>query len=406
MKKVLLTMLCIVAMMMVRTSLKAQEVSIELTPGFNWISVPSIDTLDFATVMGDFTPEQGDIIKSRYGSLCYMNGQWRGNAPQLFYPGCGYHYNSNRTVPVTMTFNVQPAWQVTVVSSEPTNITRNSAVCGGNVTSSNGDYVPVTLKGICWGTNPSPTFNDNYIEAGNGLGNFTVSLTELITGTTYYVRAFAVLPTGTFYGEEVSFTTVHTYVDLGLPSGILWATCNVGADIPEDYGDHFAWGETQPKNFYNWSTYLYYDGSSSTFTKYCNNSAYGYNGFVDSLATLLPEDDAATANWGNGWRIPTKEEWEELYNNTICIWTTQNGVHGKLFTATNGNSLFLPAAGCYLENILHNADSKGYYWSSSLGTEESYYAWCFYFYSVRGEMYGNRRYYGQSVRAVHSGFGN
>ena len=172
-------MLCIVAMMMVRTSLKAQEVSIELTPGFNWISVPSIDTLDFATVMGDFTPEQGDIIKSRYGSLCYMNGQWRGNAPQLFYPGCGYHYNSNRTVPVTMTFNVQPAWQVTVVSSEPTNITRNSAVCGGNVTSSNGDYVPVTLKGICWGTNPSPTFNDNYIEAGNGLGNFTVSLTEL-----------------------------------------------------------------------------------------------------------------------------------------------------------------------------------------------------------------------------------
>ena len=160
----------------------------------------------------------------------------------------------------------------------------------------------------------------------------------------------------------------HDYVDLGLPSGTLWATCNVGADNPEDYGDYFAWGETQPKDTYNWSTYQYCNGSSSTLTKYCNNSSYGYNGFTDNLTTLLPEDDAVTANWGADWRMPTKEEWQELYQNTTHTWTTQNGVNGRLFTASNGNSLFLPAAGYRNYSNLGNAGSYGYYWSSSLGT--------------------------------------
>jgi hypothetical protein len=173
----------------------------------------------------------------------------------------------------------------------------------------------------------------------------------------------------------------HAYVDLGLPSGLLWATCNVGADTPEGYGDHFAWGETQPKDTYNWSNYQHCNGDPYTLTKYCNKSYYGYNGFTDNLTTLLPEDDAATANWGEGWRMPTEEEWLEMRNNTTRTWTTQNGVNGFLFTATNGNSLFLPAAGYRWDDELDYAGDRSYYWSSSLFTVNAFDAWNFNFNS-------------------------
>ncbi len=198
----------------------------------------------------------------------------------------------------------------------------------------------------------------------------------------------------------VALVPEHEYVDLGLPSGLLWATCNVGADAPEEYGDYFAWGETQPKIDYNWNTYQYYNGSYNTMTKYCTNASYGYNGFTDNLATLLPEDDAATANWGNGWRMPTKEEFEELYDNTTVTWTQQGGVNGRLFTATNGNSLFLPAAGALWDNELGGAGGDGYYWSSSLYTDEPDGAWDFSFGSYNARVNVGSRGSGLSVRAV------
>ena len=159
----------------------------------------------------------------------------------------------------------------------------------------------------------------------------------------------------------------HDYVDLGLPSGTLWATCNVGANAPEEYGDYFAWGETTPKTTYVWSNYEYCNGGDgwNTLTKYCNNSSYGYNGFTDNLTVLEASDDAATAQWGSGWRMPTQAEWQELLNNTTKIWTTQNGLKGKRFTASNGKSIFLPAAGVRFDD-LHSAGTWGFYWSSSL----------------------------------------
>ena len=194
----------------------------------------------------------------------------------------------------------------------------------------------------------------------------------------------------------------HAYVDLGLPSGLLWATCNVGAETPEEYGDYFAWGETQPKDTYNWSTYQYCLGSYTTMTKYSFNSSYGW---VDYLATLLPEDDVATANWGNDWRMPTYREWQELYQHTEYAWTTQNGVNGHLYTASNGNSLFLPAAGYRYGNSLYNASSDGYYWSSSLDTDTPYRAWHYYFSHLENyyiSLYYVSRDHGQSVRPVRS----
>ena len=290
----------------------------------------------------------------------------------------------------------------TVTTNEVTDITTTTALVGGAITSDGNGMV--TESGICYKTG-TDEWTCLALEATNNA--FSTTLTGLTANTTYTVRAYATNEEGTGYGEEVTFTTLnegggdeHEYVDLGLPSGTLWATCNVGADTPEGYGDYFAWGETQPKSTYNWSTYQYCNGSYNTLTKYCSDSDYGYNGFTDNLTTLLPEDDAATANWGSDWRMPTKEEWQELYNNTTHTWTTQNGVNGRLFTASNGNSLFLPAAGYRWDDELNSAGYYGDYWSSSLQTDGPNYAWDFYFTSGYTNVGGSYRSYGQSVRAV------
>ena len=171
--------------------------------------------------------------------------------------------------------------------------------------------------------------------------------------------------------------SVHEYVDLGL--SVKWATCNVGATKPEEYGDYFAWGETQPKSTYNWSTYKYCNGSSSTLTKYNTQSSYG---IVDDKTTLDLSDDAARANWGGSWRMPTDAELTELRENCTWTWTTQNGVNGyKVRSRKNGNSIFLPAAGDRNDSSLGDAGSGGYYWSSSLNTDGPYIAWSVRFFS-------------------------
>ena len=194
--------------------------------------------------------------------------------------------------------------------------------------------------------------------------------------------------------------TTHEYVDLGLPSGLKWATCNVGANAPEEYGDYFAWGEVEPKATYNWSTYKYCNGSSSTLIKYCNNSSYGNNGFIDNKTVLDPEDDAAAVNWGGAWRMPTKAEQDELRNNCTWDWTTQNGVNGYKVTGPNGNSIFLPAAGYMFEGTLIGAGSDGSYWSSSLGTGDPVYAYVVDFNSGYVDWDCYDRYYGFAVRPV------
>ena len=194
----------------------------------------------------------------------------------------------------------------------------------------------------------------------------------------------------------------HDYVDLGLPSGLLWATCNVGAETPGDYGDYFAWGETQSKDTYDWSTYQYCNGSNNTLTKYCSQSNYGYNGFTDNLTILKPSDDAATANWGSGWRMPTQAEWQELLDNTTVTLTHQYGRNGRLFTASNGNSLFLPNDGYRGSSGLNNAGRYGYYWSSSLTPGIPYGAYAFYSIPDDYYMYYGPRSYGFTVRPVCS----
>lgn len=175
----------------------------------------------------------------------------------------------------------------------------------------------------------------------------------------------------------------HEYVDLGLPSGTFWATCNVGADEPEDFGNYYAWGETKMKTTYNWTTYKFANGNWDNLTKYCNDSGYGNNGFTDNLTTLQSCDDPATTNWGNNWHTPDKAQWDELRDNLTHDWTMQNGVSGVIFTAKNGQTLFLPAAGVRWDSDLVGAGSRGDYWSRSLDTlnfdhHHPYAAWHLY----------------------------
>ena len=191
----------------------------------------------------------------------------------------------------------------------------------------------------------------------------------------------------------------HVYVDLGLPSGTLWATCNVGANSPEEYGDYYAWGETEPKNEYSWITYKYCKGSYDTMTKYCTSTS---EGAVDNKTELEPSDDAATANWGSGWQMPSREQCDELYNSsyTTTTWTTMNGVEGRMITSkSNGNSIFLPAAGGRYGTSLDKG-SYGYCWSRSLDTSSIGSAYCLYFDSNNDITDSNSRSYGRSVRPV------
>ncbi len=192
------------------------------------------------------------------------------------------------------------------------------------------------------------------------------------------------------------------WVDLGLPSGLLWASCNLGADSPEGYGNYFAWGETQSNDLYDWSTYRYCtaEGDSLlTLTKYNTSTDYGTK---DNLTTLQTMDDAAAARL-SGTRMPTREDWEELLAGTIAEWTTQNGVAGYRLTAPNGNSLFLPAAGSSNGAELVAAGVFGFYWSASLYTDSPDDAWSFSFLSGADSIgsFGYRSD-GQSIRPVKS----
>ena len=290
---------------------------------------------------------------------------------------------------ISFTTEEEPSYsKPTVTTSSATNVTTSSATIGGNVTSDGG--TTVTERGVCYSTSSSnPTTFNSKKSSGSGLGNFTVNLSNLSAGTKYYVRAYAINEVGTSYGSTISFTTEqssstsntengHQYVDLGL--SVKWATCNVGTTKPEGYGDYFAWGETRSKSYYNGSSYTYYDNPT----------------------TLPLSADAARANWGGQWRMPTIDEFEELRNNCTWKWTTQNGVNGyKVTSNSNGNYIFLPAAGYRDLGSLYGDGDYGYYWSSSAyGADYSTTALYLYFYSTWKDRKNDYKAAGRSVRPV------
>ncbi len=192
----------------------------------------------------------------------------------------------------------------------------------------------------------------------------------------------------------------HEYVDLGL--SVKWATCNVGASSPEDCGSYFAWGETGPKDSYDWENLKYRTEGDSydnvKFSKYVAESEYGS---VDNRTGLELADDAARVNWGGSWRMPTLDEIKELKEQCSWQWTTVNGHSGYRVTSKrNGRSIFLPAAGFRFGPSSNNVGSYGYYWSSSLYTGYSDNACYLGFDGSTVYWYGSDRRDGHSVRAV------
>ena len=226
-------------------------------------------------------------------------------------------------------------------------------------------------RSVVWASNRTDvaTVDENGLVTAAGLGNAVITATATDGSDVQAACEVTVVRDPDSYGTSDN----HEWVDLGLSSGTLWATCNVGASRPEEYGDYFAWGETEPKEYYDWSTYKWMnEGQSNEFeiNKYVeadgNTNACWYKDDVfigDGKTELEPEDDAATINWSGNWQMPTKEQRDELFSECVWTWTTQEGISGSLFTSKrNGNSIFLPAAGYLHGSSVISAGGLSYYW--------------------------------------------
>ena len=289
-----------------------------------------------------------------------------------------YRYGEIRSFRTKLPFSV--------ATGNVANITQNSAITGGTV-KSNGYTITC---GIVYGTSSTVSSTNGTMKSTTSSGHFTIELDDLDEGTWYYYRAYAVVDGEYKYGQVYSFNTkIHMpadAVDLGL--SVKWASYNIGASAPEDYGRYYAWGEIVEKKDYSWTTYKWSEGSEDKMTKY--NSS-------DKKVTLDIEDDIANKKWGSNWRMPTNDEFNELINKCSWQWTTINGVSGYRVTGTNGNWIFLPAAGyCYGEGT-YNRGVSGNYWINTCYWDRAYYL---VFGSSSYEKDFGYRNYGFTVRPV------
>ena len=268
--------------------------------------------------------------------------------------------------------------------------------------------------GVCYSKdNAVPTIEDDCLSLGSVLMRYTFTLKSLIPGTTYYFRPYVKLANAVFYGSIGTAKTLgtkpadktingHKFIDLGLPSGLLWAETNIGAKTAADDGNYYAWGETAPQstNSYNWDSYEY--GSlSSKLDKY---------NYSDRKTVLDKKDDAAYVNWGSSCRMPTEDEFSELLNSDNCTWTwsskttsSNETIKGYVVTSKiNGSSIFLPASGYRYDGYLGSHGSHGYYWSSTRypGKTLTHYSYYLYFFSSNHNSIKRYRCEGLPVRPV------
>ena len=361
-------------------------------------------TANSATMNGNISSDGGAEVISRgfvYGlnsnnlersiQCGSVTGNFNKNIAGLS-QGTTYYYKAYATNSVGTAYGELMSFKTlalpTISTGTITNITETSAKCGGYISSDGG--ATITVRGVCWSTSHNPTINDRKTIDGTGTGNFISNITGLTVEITYYVRAYATNSVGTAYGDEKQFTTERTtgvlngfaWVDLGFPSGLKWATCNLMSNNPQGYGRYYSWGETSPKSYYMENNYTY-----------------------NEMFECLPASaDVATVRMGSGWRMPTRNDFIELIDNCTYSWTTLNGVYGGLFTGPNGNSIFLPAGGSYgnydeYSNGLNGLGVFGCYWSSTI--LDYHYAYKLSFSSTGCDSYdSSARYRGLSVRAV------
>lgn len=219
--------------------------------------------------------------------------------------------------------------------------------------------------GLCWSKyHEFPSVNDKCTQTNelDDENNYVIK-PEFRPGTNYY-RSYVKIDGVAHYGAVKVYVgnpvSGGQAVDLGL--SVKWADMNVGASSPEDYGEYFAWGETEPKSAYNWSTYFdSLNASNENFKKY----------YIDGKTSLDPEDDAAHVNWGGTWRMPSIDELKELRNNCEWYWTTRNDVNGFLVVGPNKNSIFLPAGGISYGRSFISLGYRCYYWANSINMSSS-----------------------------------
>ena len=281
---------------------------------------------------------------------------------------------------------------LSVTTGKVSDITDCGAILSGTVCNSNKS---VTC-GIIYGTSASLSITSGTMKSTTSSDEFSVSVTGLSASTTYYYRSYVVVGGVYRYGDVLLFTTKGKTsvtsggaIDLGL--SVKWASCNVGADSHEDYGDYFAWGETLPKSDYLMSNSATYDLSHSELKS---------RGVIGSDGNLTAAYDAAIVNWGSDWRMPTLAEIKELVND--CTWEliTINGVSGNKVTGPNGNFIFLPAAGLRNGTEVRNSGSSGYYWSATHYERYPYRPYRFLFYEGDWKWDYFISYDGLSVRPV------
>lgn len=294
--------------------------------------------------------------------------------------------------------------------------TGEKVVCTGDIDASTysvasslnmgiGTYRTLTV-GVCYSRSEAPTVNDFNVKASEVDDENVFSVTLPLTVDTWYYCAYAIIDGTPHYGDVKMFVVessdTREAVDLGL--SVKWATCNLGATKPSEYGDYYAWGVTTGYNEsgapFNWANYEYCDGAYNKLTKYCTLAEYGVK---DDMIRLEPDDDAAIINWGAKWRVPTCDEIRELREK--CKWKLQakgnakyDGVAGYEVTGPNGNTIFLPCAGYRYNNSLRSAGTVGRYWGHCITEENPSNGRCLDFSS--GTISDKARYYGFSIRAV------
>ena len=296
---------------------------------------------------GSSSENLADSVTSGTGSGAYSK-EIAGLTPSTTYYFKAFASNSAGIVYGDVKqFATKAAVAPTVQTNAASAITATTATLNGNVTAAGND--PVTVRGFVWGSSSNNLSNN--IESGSGSGSFSKTITGLSHSTIYYYKAYATNSVGTSYGDVKQFTTTalngtlngHDWVDLGLPSGLRWATCNVGANTPTELGNSYAWGITVT-----------------------NSTDYTY---TDNPTTLPASADAATVNWGNGWRTPTYNEFNELVTNCTITYRSDEVV----FTGANGNSISIPL-------IIENRGVPNWIncWSSSICTDDASSAWRLY----------------------------
>ena len=483
MKKVLLIM---AAALMTMTQCRKQE-TVPATPSANTIKMtitagPGAKT--DITNEGAITWTSGDVLyvsdgTNWLGSLTLQGGA--GNASGTFTGNiseisggttCHFFYlghdngmaapTANTTTDVSISFASQDGSREGALKYHLGHGSADVTVSGGVATGAVAMRTEIAMAHLKLTMDSKPYTGSATMDVSNTMtvspaGSFSGSGTDGITiGGTSGDRYVTLIPTGTssvdvsfsgsatgsmtfghgiqannLYGMadgiEVTLaapTPTHEYVDLGLPSGIMWATCNLGASSPEEYGDYYAWGEILPyyadghskdspcstwrnmttgagntdiSNGYVWKTYS--QGGSNSFVEW-TAKPYGSDNILTSA------HDAATVAWGSAWRMPTEAEFTELINNTTCTWTdnyNNTGVKGRVFTSTKAGYtnkyIFLPAAGCRNSDKLTSPRTYGYYWSSSLNSDQSRGS-DLGFYSSNFSMSRLYRYYGCTVRPV------